>query len=264
MIRSFRQSIFILSCAILCPIIARAQVPTGAELAEHLDRVRRPTKSFSVGITVSEIRDGKVSRVGEYVVYARKVAGYPDFDTVTICKTPADDRGKVLLTKGNEAWLYDPKSARPVSVSYDKIRNRFFVAYGLTASFVQEYDGENLGEDKALDAARKEHVCWHLKLTHRGKAGLVPESLQYWLDKETLRLVRGQIYSSSGKLLRTAYYTEFKNVLDEIRPTHLPIVSGIEHGLITDVRFNDLAYRETPANVYTREAMPAISKGTLP
>ena len=264
MIRSFRQSLFIFSCAVLCPIIARAQIPTGAELAEHLDRVRRPTKSFSVGITVSEIRDGKVSRVGEYVVYARKVAGYPDFDTVTICKTPADDRGKVLLTKGNEAWLYDPKSARPVSVSYDKIRNRFFVAYGLTASFVQEYDGENLGEDKALDAARKEHVCWHLKLTHRGKAGLVPESLQYWLDKETLRPVRGQIYSSSGKLLRTAYYTEFKNVLDEIRPTHLPIVSGVERGLLTDVRFTDLAYRDTPANLYTREAMPAISKGTLP
>ncbi len=264
MIRSFRQNIIIISCGLFVPIIAAAQAPSGAQLAEHLDRVRRPLKSFRVGITLTEIRDGKVSRTGEYVVYTRKVAGYPDFDTLTICKAPPDDRGKVLLTKGNDAWLYDPKSARPVSISYDKMRNRFFVAYGLTASFVQEYDGENLGEDKGVDAARKEHDCWHLRLTHRGKAGLVPESLQYWLDRETLRPVRGQIYSSSGKLLRTAYYTEFKNVLDEIRPTRLPIVSGVERGLVTDVHFTDLAYQDTPANAFTREAMPAVSKGTLP
>lgn len=257
------KHLFVLLSAVLASAIARAETPTGAELAEHLDRIRRPAKSFRVSITLTEIRDGKVSRIGEYVVYARKVAGYPDFDTLTICKTPADDRGKVLLTKGNEAWLYDPKSARPVSISYDKIRNRFFVAYGLTASFVQEYDTENLGEEKALDAGRKEHDCWHLRLAHRGKAGLVPESLQYWLDKETRRLVRGQIYSSNGALLRTAYYADFKVALDEIRPMHLPIVSGVERGLVTDVRFSDLAYHDTPASLYTREAMPAISKGAL-
>jgi hypothetical protein len=205
-----------------------------------------------------------VARTGEYVVYARKVAGYPDFDTVTICKAPPDDRGKVLLTKGNEAWLYDPKSARPVPVSYAKLRNQFFLADGLTASFTQEYDSENLGEDKALDAARKEHVCWHLKLNHRGKAGLAPEAIEFWIDKETLRPVRGQISSASGKLLRTVFYAEFKNILDEMRPTRLPIVSGIEHGLLRDVRFTDLVYRDTPASLYTREAMAAVSKGTLP
>jgi len=122
-IRSFMKTIFALSGSLLCAVLVRAEIPSGTQLAEHLDRVRRPVKSFSVSITITEIRVGKVSRVGEYVVYARKVAGYPDFDTVTICKTPADDRGKVLLTKGNEAWLYDPKSARPVSISYEKLRN---------------------------------------------------------------------------------------------------------------------------------------------
>lgn len=241
-----------------------ADPPTGARLAQHLDDVRRPVKSFSVRITLAEIRDGKVDRVGEFQLYARKTSGYPDFDTVTLCLQPEADRNKVLLTRGNEAWLYDPKSLHPVSISYDKLRNKLFVADGLTSSFVQEYVAENLGEDKAADAARKEHDCWHLKLTRRGKGGLATEALEYWLDKETLRPVRGQIYSANARLLRTAYYTEFKKVLDQVRPTRLSIIVHTERGLVADIRFYDFAYLDTPDSFYMREAMPAISKGLMP
>jgi outer membrane lipoprotein-sorting protein len=258
-----RRPLYVVACA-WCFVSSANADPTGQQLAQQLDRIRRPLKSFTVNVTLTDIRDNKPDTITNFIIYARKTTGYPDFDTITRCDSPENDRGKVVLTKSSEAWLYDPKSSRPVSIPFEKMRSKFFFAYGLTTSFVREYDAENIGPEKAVDAARREHACWHLKLAHRSTAGPGQEIIDYWLDKESLRPVRGQIFSANGKLLRTVYYTEFKNVLDEIRPTRLVVIIHTEPGLVTDIHFTNLAYRDTAANFYTMEAMPLMSRGTVP
>jgi hypothetical protein len=244
--------------------VAEAAPPTAAELAAHLDEVRRPLKSFHVRIKLTEVRDGKIDKVSEFDVFARKVSGYPDFDTLTRCLQPEQEKGKVLLTKGTNAWVYDPNSSRPVSVSYEKVRSKFFVSYGLTSSFVQEYDAQLVGTEKIEDAARKVRTCHHLYLVHREGSKIAPGSLHYWADVDSLRPVRGQILSSSGRLMRTVYYTRFQEVLGRERPTRLPVVSGTEQGLLTDVDFSQLEYREMPAEVFAVEGMAAFSKRGTP
>jgi outer membrane lipoprotein-sorting protein len=242
----------------------RAAPPTAAEIAARLDDLRRPAKSFQVRVKLTEIRDGMVDTISEFDVFARKVGGYPDFDTLARCLQPESDKGKVLLTRGTNAWVYDPKSSRPVSISYEKMRSKFFVSYGLTSSFVQEYDATLLGAETILDAARKERSCLHLDFTHRDGGRLAPGNLHYWVDAENLRPVRGQIHSASGRLLRTAYYTRFQKLLGRERPTRLLVVSGVERGLLTDVEFSQLAYREMPAEEFMVDAMPAFSRTGAP
>lgn len=254
------KSCLLLAAAFFGTNVLLAAPPTAQELAVHLDNVRRPSKSFYVRIKLTEVREGKPDTVLEFDVFARKVAGYPDFDTLTRCLLPESDRGKVLLTKGTQAWIYDPKSSRPVSVSYEKLRSKFFVSYGLTSSFVAEYDATLVGTEKVLDVARKERTCLHLHLAHREGSKIAPGSVRYWVDADNLRLVRGQIFSSSGKLLRTVYYTRFQQVLGRERPTRLPVVSGVEPGLVTDVEFKDLAYKDLSEDLFTVQAMPAFSK----
>jgi outer membrane lipoprotein-sorting protein len=257
--------LLVASMLTLAQIASRAEAtPTAAELAAHMDKVRRPSKSFSVRVKLTEIRDGETGRVAEFDVYARKVSGYPDFDTLTRCVTPEDDAGKILLTKGSDAWLYDPKSKRPISVSYEKMRSKFFVSYGLTSSFVQEYDAEYGGIETIPDVAKKDRVCHRLHLIHRGGSRIAPGSLDYWVDVANLRPVRGKIMSTSGKVLRTAYYTRFQEVLGELRPTRLPIVSGVERGLVTDVDFSGFAYRDFDAKWFASESMADVSKGLGP
>jgi len=95
-----------------------------------------------------------------------------------------------LLTKGNGSLALRSQIRAPVSISYDKMRNRFSSPTVSPRVSSRNYDGENLGEDKGVDAARKEHD-WLAPAASSTVAnpGLVPESLQYWLDKETLRPV---------------------------------------------------------------------------
>lgn len=255
-----------LAVFLVCMFVGRAeaQTPTGHQLAEHLDKTRRPTRSFEVRMKLTELRDGKPTRVSDHQLYSRKSTGRADFDTITRVLAPEEDRSKVILTRGREVWLFDPKSSRPVSISPKQFRGKFFVADALSTSFATQYECENLGEDKVLDAARKERTCFRLRMKLREKGGLTPELVEYWLDKETLRVVRGQFFSGSGRLLRTAYYTGHQRVLDELRPMRILVVSGSEPGLVTDIVFSKLAYRDTPETLFTPEALPGISKGEQP
>jgi outer membrane lipoprotein-sorting protein len=241
-----------------------AQTLTGQQLAEQLDRVRRPTRSFEVHMELTELRDGKPVRVVAQHVYARKNAGRPEYDTVSISLAPEEDRNKVILTKDRGVWLLDPKATRPVAISPQKFRSKFFVADALTTSFAAQYDSEIVGEEKVLDAARKERNCHHLRMKLKDKEGMTPETIDYWMEKGTLRVVRGQFFNGKGKLLRTAYYTSFQQVLGETRPMRILIVSEVEAGLVTDIQFTKLAHRDTPPGLYAPEAMSAVSRGELP
>jgi outer membrane lipoprotein-sorting protein len=240
-----------------------AQAPTGQQLAEHLDKTRRPPRSFEVHLAITELRDGKPIRTSNHHLFARKEKERPDFDAVTLVLSPEEERDKVVLTKGNEVWLYDPKSRRPVSIPARKFRGKFFVADALSTSFAAQYDSEYVGEEKVLDAARKERLCHHVRMKQRDKSGSTPEVIEYWVEKGSMRVVRGQFFQR-GKLIRTAFYTGYQKVLDEMRPMRILVINASEPGIITDIVFNKLAYRDTPESLYTPEALPAVSRRELP
>jgi hypothetical protein len=258
-----KSLILIFTCCALSVAI-RAQTLTGQQLAEHLDVVRRPNGPFEVDLAITELRDGKPVHAVVQHLYARRNGARPDFDTISVLLAPEEDRNKVILTKDRDVWLLDPKATRPVAISPQKFRAKFFVADALSTSFAAQYDSENIGEEKVLDAARKDRVCHHLRMKLKDKEGTTPESVEYWIEKGTLRVVRGQFFTAKGRLLRTAYYTGYQEVLGETRPTRVLVVSGVESGLVTDIRFTKLAYRDTPVSLYAPEAMSAVSKGKLP
>ncbi len=241
-----------------------AQEPSGQKLAERLDEVRRPGRSFEVRLTLTEIRDGKVSKTSEHRIVARKHPDREDYDTVALALAPEEDKGKVVLTRGIEVWLYDPKSSRPVKISPRQFRGKFFVADALSTSFALSYTSENAGTETILDASRKERACHHLRMKLRQTGGLIPEAIDYWVDRSTLLPVKGEFHNGSGKLLRTAYYMDAQRILGEPRPMRILVVSGTERGLVTDVRFQQIQVRETPEGIYAPEHLPAFSRGELP
>jgi hypothetical protein len=97
-------------------------------------------------------------------LYARKNAVRLSFDTVSVMPSPKEDRNKVILTRDRDMWLLDPNATRPVAISPQKFRAKFFGADALSTSLAAQYDAEIVGEEKVPDAARKERVCHHLRM----------------------------------------------------------------------------------------------------
>lgn len=242
---------------------ARADI-TAAQLAERLDFIRRPTQSFEVKLTITELRNGKTEQTSVMRVMARKHPESTRFDAVALCLAPPADQGKSVFTGDKEVWFFDPKSKHPTRVSPHHFKGRFFVSDALSTSFNSEYETELDGEETIPDASHHNVLCLRLKMKKRDKSGLTPELIEYWVDKKLLQPIRGQFFTGNGKLLRTSYYAAYAKVFGETRPTRVLVVSNTEKGVITDIKFSDFALREWPEAMFSKDALEKVSHGELP
>ena len=244
--------------------IASAADPTGPQLAERLDHVRHPDKSFEVRLNITETRDGKTTQQSSLRVMARRLPDGAHFDAVSLCLSPDADKGKSVFASGSEVWFFDPKSKRPTQLSAHHFRGKFFVSDALSSSFAADYTTEFLGEETIKDAARNDVLCYRLKMKSRQKNGLTPDLIEYWMDKKLSQPIRGQFYTSGGKLLRTSYYAGYAKVLDDIRPTRVLVVSNTERGLVTDIKFEGFTLHEWPEVMFQKDSLPKVTRGELP
>ena len=244
-------------------LTAEESTPVLQRLVAGLDSFRRPDRPFEVHLSIRATRDGKFERESEFHVLTAKNAQRSRFDTITRCLRPEDDRGKVLLSQGAELWLYDPKAARPVRIDPRRLRDKFWEIDVLVSNFTQDYTAQYLGEETISDVKRKEHLCHHLKLTLREKLAFSPPVIEYWIDKQTGIVFQGRFYNAGGRLMRSVFYTDFTTILGAVRPMRGFVVHSLDRGLMEEIRFKKLTYRDTPAQFFTPEGLPAISKGEL-
>jgi outer membrane lipoprotein-sorting protein len=261
MLRIFPLALFVFFGAVLA---ARADL-TGPQLADRLDFVRRPTQSFEVKMTVTELRNGKPDQFSVMRVMARKHPDSTRFDAVALCLEPEADRGKVVFTgEEKDVWFFDPKAKHPTRVSSHHFKGKFFVSDALSTSFNAEYESELDGEETIPDAGHHDVACLRLKMKKRDKAAMTPDIIEYWVDKKLLQPIRGEFFTASGKLLRTSYYAAYAKVLGETRPTRVLVVSNTEKGVVTDIKFSDFAAHEWPAAMFSKDALELVSRGELP
>lgn len=259
-----------LRCSFLTVLLAgsallKAQAdPTASQLADRLDFVRRPTQSFEVKLTITELRNGRQEQQSVMRIMARKHPDSTRFDAVGLCLEPETDKGKSVFTGDKEVWFFDPKSKHPTRVSPHHFKGRFFVSDALSTSFNADYDTELDGEETIPDASHQNVLCLKLKMKRREKGGMTPDVIEYWIDKKLLQPIRGQFFTASGKLLRSSYYAGYAKVLGETRPTRVLVVSNTERGVVTDIKFSDFAIREWPVAMFDKDALEKVARGELP
>jgi outer membrane lipoprotein-sorting protein len=222
------------------------------QMLAQLDRIRLPTRSFVVDLAITDFRQGKREREGTFRLYSRRTPN--GFDFLALCLTPPGDRSKLLLSKGDRLWFYDPKSARAVPVSPSQFRSHSFILDLFGNPLSSNYSAEFEGGGSTTDLARREVAANRLRLTSRGR-GKTGATMRYWLDKESNRPMKSEMFSSSGKLLLIVYYSEFRNVLGEQRATRLVVVNPVEAS-VNEVKFSSFAYRNTPDPVFEETLLP--------
>jgi len=245
---------------VLCPALflllaalsfAEEKSSAGQMLAQ-LDRIRLPSHSFVVDLSITDFRLGKKEREGTFRLYSRRTPN--GFDSLAVCLTPPSDRNKLLLSKGERLWFYDPRSARAVPVSPSQFRSHSFVLDLFGSPLSSSYSAELAGEGTTTDLARREITATRLELSSRGR-GKTGATMRYWVDKESYRPLKSEMFSNSGKLLRTVYYGEFRNILGEHRPTRLVVVNPVESS-VNEVKFTNFTYRDSPDPIFEETLLP--------
>jgi len=186
------------------PVLAAE--PTAAELLAKYDAIMGPG-TFSAETTMTAYREDGSSRT-----YEMKMLKSGEKFRVWFT-APSAVKGQEILRSGDNAWVYLPNLKRATRIANrDSFQGGDFNnADVLRVNYTQDYDAK-LVPSKVKDT-------WALELKAKN-AETAYDAIKLWLRKKDGMPVRGEYYGSSGKMIRSAVFSDFKE-LDKgyMRPT---------------------------------------------
>jgi hypothetical protein len=253
-------SIFVLAVlAALAAPVAGAETPSAQEMVAGADRVRNPGKPFRLTETLVEYVNGKARDRVVLTVFAREDRATRQFTNLVRYAEPPRDVGKTVLLNGSNMWFYDPASKASVRISpQQRLLGQASDGDVVTVNYARDYTPQLLGEETLQDADRKERPAWHLDM----KAA-TPEAIysrvEFWIERDSFRPIKGKYYSDSGRLLKIAYFHKYEDQLGGVRPTETIIIDAVDTNLVTTMTSTDYRFQEIPDTWFQRDYLPRLN-----
>lgn len=210
------------------------------------DAVRNPDGSFAVDVLLNEYRSGKLNATSSLVVYSRPSVSSGQYRNLVRFVGPARDAGKLMLRNGMDLWFYDPANRASVRISpQQRLLGQASNGDVMTTNLARDFDAEWMGEERVQDGEKRERRTVILRLT--GLRGDVAYPLvEYWVDPGNKQPVKATYYTAEGRLLKSAWFRRFEEMLGAVRPTETVIVDGLNNQWVTIMRNANYRYRDVP------------------
>lgn len=210
------------------------------------DAVRNPDGSFAVDVQLSEYRAGKLNASSSLVVYARPGTNTGQYRNLVRFAAPARDAGKLMLRNGVDLWFYDPANRASVRISpQQRLLGQASNGDVMTTSLARDFDAQWMGEETVRDGEQRERKTVVLRL-HALRDDVAYPLVDYWVDAANKQPVKASYYTAQGRLLKTAWFRRFEEILGAVRPTETIIVDGLDNRWVTVMRNSRYRYQEVP------------------
>lgn len=223
-----------------------------ADIIRRADRVRAPSEPFKYSLMLVEMNgEREVSRQGFEVFmrfYKPDANGVGDARALVRFVDPPADKGKSLLAVFEKLWYYEPKLRRPIAISRQQrlvgqVSNGDVVATDYDLSYTSRLGGEERCGD--LD-------CYRLNLERR-EAYVTYPKITYWVEKNSYRPHKAEFLSVSGKLIKRAWYKDYREADGVQRPHEIVIEDSLRKAQYTRMLYSDLRLEELPEAYFQKE-----------
>lgn len=221
------------------------------QIVARADDIRLPKDGFQSTVTITtQLRD-KSSEVRQYRILSKG-----NENTLVMTLAPPVDRGQVMLMKGRDLWLFLPSVSQPVRLPLSQ-RLTGQVANGdlARANFTGDYNPHLLGMEKISN-----QDFYKLELNANDR-GVTYHRVLYWVYKSTNWPYKAEFYAVSGRLLKTAYYTQYRKIGGAVRPTRLIMRDALVGGEQSILDYTDISPRNLPDKVFTKEYLKKLISG---
>jgi outer membrane lipoprotein-sorting protein len=226
----------------LLAVLPLAAQDSANAILEKVDRVRTPSGSFVMQVTITTQHPGKADQVNVYDIYAQDTT-----KTLVRFVSPPAERGKALLMVEHELWIFIPNIGKPLRVSLAQ-RLVGDVANGDVArlNFAGDYDATVDGTEVVNGAER-------LILTLTAKTrGLTYGKVRLWVAKDTYHPLQAEFFALSGALLKVGRYENYAVISGQLRPTLLVLVDKMRTGMVSTLEYREIKPQEIPPQFFNK------------
>jgi outer membrane lipoprotein-sorting protein len=215
----------------LCVSLPAFADPSAAELMSHYDALMGP-ENFEATVLMAAHREDGSTRTYKMRVLKKGTDKFRAwFDE------PGAVKGQEMLRQGDNLWVYMPQLKRAIRLANrDSFQGGDFNnADVLRVNYQTDYSGTVGTSDRAdaylleLKARTKDAAYDHVKL---------------WLRKADLQPVKGEYYTGSGKLLRAADFSEYKDFGGLKRPGRI-----VMKNMLATQRFSTMSWESLNTKV---------------
>jgi outer membrane lipoprotein-sorting protein len=230
--------------------------PSAQEILAASDLVRNPDFPFGMTNTLVEYRNGKQTDSSTLGIYSKADKNSGQFRSLIRYLAPVRDASKLILYSGKDLWFYDPSSKASIRLSpQQRLLGQASNGDVVTINLAKDYQATTAVEEDAQDGERQTKHCYKLTMS-----ATTPDAtyhhIEMWVEVANTHPVKARFYTESGKLLKSAYYRKYQNVLGGDRPTETVIIDGLDPSWVTVMRFSDWIKRDVPETWLQRDYLP--------
>jgi hypothetical protein len=232
--------------------------PTASAIMEGIDRVRNPGQPYRVELALTEYSNGKPRDRDGLIIYVKQDAQSRQFNNLVRYAEPPRDAGKMVLFKGKDLWFYDPNSKASIRISpQQRLMGQASEGDVLSVNLARDYTAKIVGEETLQDADHDNRDCWHLDMT-AATPEAVYNHVEYWAERGTYRPIKGKFYADSGRLLKVAYYHNYREQAGEQRPAQVILIDAVNPNLATTIDYSDYRFQDIPDSWLQRDYLPRL------
>ena len=234
---------FFFALALLAALPLRAEDPTA--ILAKVDQHRAPIDSFAIDVELTNYPKAAKPETSKFRVY-----GKGSDRSVVEFVAPATDKGKLLLMLRDAMWIYMPSASRPIRISpLQRLMGQASNGDVARTSFAVDYIAKSVAPDE-WDGRK----AWRLELAAKDN-DIAYSRIELWVDRSSYEPLRADFYVVSGKLIKRALYREFGQMAGRRVVTVIEIDDLLRPGNRTTMRYTNLAPKENPDRMFTKDAL---------
>ena len=242
-------------------VCAETSLPNAQDMIAAADKVRNPAQPFKALDTLTDYINGEPQDTLTLSNYAKMNVATGQYRNLVRYVAPLRDAGKLVLLDGSQMWFYDPDSKASVRLSpQQRLLGQAANGDVVSVNLARDYKGTTVGNETLQDADHQPRDCVHLSLV-ASTPEAVYNRIEYWIERATYYPVKAKYFSDSGRLLKTAYFTRYQDVLGGKRPTKVIILDGIDPHLATTMEFSHYSDVDVPDAWFQRDFLSQFKGG---
>lgn len=171
-------------------------------------------------------------------------------NSLTIQTQPERARGRKILMKDYDIWLFTPNIKKPLRISLEqKLTGE--VANGDIArtNYAEDYDATLLSTEK-----KNNREFYKLELKAKNKK-VTYGRIEYLVNKKDYAPIGAIFYAISGKALKSAEFLDFKPIKGMDRSTKMVIRDYIQKNKVSTLVFSDHTEKTFNESVFNKDRM---------